>query len=50
MDKRIIKTKKSIADALLYLIEKKESNKITVSEIAEVAKIERTPLSSPPYL
>jgi len=41
MDKRIIKTKKSITDALLYLIEKKESNKITVSEIAEVAKIER---------
>ena len=41
MDKRVLKTKKSIADALLYLIEKKASNKITVSEIAEEAKIER---------
>lgn len=41
MDKRVLKTKKNINDALLLLIEKKASNKITVSEIAEIAQIER---------
>lgn len=41
MDKRIIKTKKNISDALLSLIEKKESSKITVSEITNLAGIER---------
>lgn len=41
MDKRVIKTKKNISDALLYLIGKKESSKITVSEITKLAGIER---------
>ena len=41
MDKRILKTRKSICDALLKLIETKSSNKITVTEIASLAQIER---------
>ena len=41
MDKRVIKTKKNISDALLSLIGKKESSKITVSEITKIAGIER---------
>ncbi len=41
MDKRIIKSKKSIHEALLKLISTKSANKITVSEIARVAEIER---------
>ena len=41
MDKRIIRTKNSISDALLKLIEEKQATKITVSELAKEAKIER---------
>jgi len=41
MDKRIIKTKNSISNALLKLIEEKSATKITVSEIAKLANIER---------
>jgi AcrR family transcriptional regulator len=41
MDKRIIRTKSNISFALLKLIEKKSANKITVSELAKEANIER---------
>ncbi len=41
MDKRVIKTKKNIINAFLSLIETKESKKITVSEITDLADIER---------
>ena len=41
MDKRIARTRKSIKMALLELIEKKSAEKITVSEIAILAGIER---------
>ena len=41
MDKRVQKTKKNILDAFMLLIEKKEAHKITVSEIAKLANIER---------
>ena len=36
MDKRIIKTKERICDALLQLMKEKKSSKITVSEIAKM--------------
>ena len=41
MDKRIIKTKERICDALLQLMKEKKSSKITVSEIAKISNIER---------
>ena len=41
MDKRVIRTKESITNALLKLMEEKSTNKITVSEITKLAKIER---------
>ena len=41
MDKRVQKTKKSIIEAFLHLIENKSANKITVSEITKLANIER---------
>ena len=41
MDKRIEKTKQRICDAFLNLIKEKAYSKITVSEIAKIANIER---------
>ena len=41
MDKRIIKTKQRICDSFIELIKEKELSKITVSEIAKKANIER---------
>ena len=41
MDKRIIKTKERICDALLQLMKEKKSSKITVSEITKISNIER---------
>lgn len=41
MDKRIVKTKNNISNALLKLIEMKSAREITVKEIAELAEIER---------
>jgi len=41
MDKRILKTKQRISDAFLKLIKEKPYSKITISEIAKIAEIER---------
>lgn len=41
MDKRIVKTKQRICDAFLSLIKEKPYSKITISEIAKIANIER---------
>ena len=41
MDKRVIKTKERIANALLKLMGEKSTSKITVSEITSIAQIER---------
>lgn len=41
MDKRVLKTRQRITDAFIELIKTKEINKITVSELAKKADIER---------
>ena len=42
LDKRVVKTKKAIADALMMLALEKDISKITVSDIAERAVINRS--------
>lgn len=41
MDRRVVKTKKSIMDAYIGLLAKKEQGKITISDIAKKAGIDR---------
>ena len=41
MDKRVIKTKREIRKAFVTLVSKKEWEKITVKEIAELAEVDR---------
>ncbi|MCR5349604.1 MAG: TetR family transcriptional regulator C-terminal domain-containing protein [Acholeplasmatales bacterium] len=41
MDKRVVRTRESIVNALLKLMTEKSTNKITVSEITNIAQIER---------
>ncbi len=40
-NKRVINTKKAISDAVLFLLEKKPANKITIKELSETAGINR---------
>ncbi len=41
MDKRVVKTKKAIRNALMKLLVDKEFDKITVKEIAQIAQVDR---------
>ena len=41
MDKRVIKTRQAIQDAYFYLLFEKKSTRITVTELARVANIDR---------